>query len=241
MAGRRVREYRTFLSITGIRRFSITYKAADIFILCEEDVSEEAYTLLYEAYKSVEDYIRFDPVFGYTLRPHGVFDGVASKVVLNMAEAAESFGVGPMAAVAGAIAEHIGRNIEAGLIIVENGGDIYARSEEPLSVRIYCGDNEYFVKGIDISVEACDGVGICTSAKVGRSLSFGSADAFCVVADSAAYADAAATAFGNLIKSSSDVRKVVEGAVKHPRVRAAVGVAGDVLAVGGEVHLLSCE
>jgi len=238
MTHQEVERYRADLTTSGLLRFDITYKAADIFILSERDVSEEAERLLRSAYGSVEDYIRFDPAFGFTLRPHRVFAGVASEVVLNMSSAAALFGVGPMAAVAGAIAEFIGKNLDADCIVVENGGDVFARARE-VSVRIDCGDNPRFRNGIRIGVEADGGVGICTSSRNGRSLSFGMADAFCVVADSAADADAAATAFGNRIKRPDDVRRVVEEALEHPKVRAAVSVAGDVLALGGEIRLLS--
>jgi ApbE superfamily uncharacterized protein (UPF0280 family) len=236
-----VQKYRTAVAVSSqTRQFNIRYKMADILILCEYDLSDEAQALLVSAYESIEDYIRFDRIFGSTLRPHRTLKPPASDIVAKMAEASEKFDVGPMAAVAGAIAQHIGKNLGTDFVIVENGGDIYARVEEELKVRIYCGKESPFKDSVTIAVDASGGIGICTSAKQGRSLSFGCADAFCVICDDSAYADAAATAFANQVKSPADVPLIVKKALKHPLVKGVVGVASDVLCTGGRLRLLTC-
>jgi ApbE superfamily uncharacterized protein (UPF0280 family) len=49
-------------------------------------------------------------------------------------------------------------------------------------------------------------LGVCTSSgTVGPSLSFGKADAVCILSKSAALADAAATAVGNVVKEKKDI------------------------------------
>ncbi|TXT59466.1 MAG: hypothetical protein BAJALOKI3v1_1060001, partial [Promethearchaeota archaeon] len=72
------------------------------------------------------------------------------KIIQLMAEAAEICDVGPMAAVAGALADLM---IEAmrkdapgyslpKIALVENGGEIIIDSEKPMKVALYAGQNE---------------------------------------------------------------------------------------------------
>jgi hypothetical protein len=73
---------------------------------------------------------------------------------------------------------------------------------------------------------------------VGPSLSFGKADAVCVVSASCALADAAATAIGNRVQSGRDI----PGAVEFGRgIRGVAGLAiivGERLGVWGEVEIV---
>lgn len=68
-----------------------------------------------------------DPDFKLTLSPHPVLPG-APVIAEAMAASANLAGVGPMAAVAGAFAEFVGRDLMkvCAEVIVENGGDIAA-------------------------------------------------------------------------------------------------------------------
>ncbi len=127
-------------------------------------------------------------------------------IVKTMAEAAEKAGVGPMAAVAGAIAEYVGRELLpfSREVIVENGGDIFLKTQKTRSIGIYAGESSPFTGKLALRIEPKDTpLGICTSAgTVGHSLSFGKCDAAILVSPSASLADAAATAVGNLIQSA---------------------------------------
>ena len=127
---------------------------------------------------------------------------IFGDAVINMADmvkAGKNAGVGPMAAVAGAIAEHVGLGLlkSTNHVIVENGGDIFIKTDAPLTVGIFAGKSSLSLR---IGIRLSGGpkpMAVCTSSgTVGHSLSLGRADAVCVAADSCAIADAAATAIG---------------------------------------------
>jgi hypothetical protein len=137
-----------------------------------------------------------------------------------------------MAAVAGAMAEFVGRDLlpESPEVIVENGGDLFLLSARELKIAIFAGPSPLSMQvGVRVS-GAAKGMGVCTSSgTVGPSLSFGRADAACILAPSAALADAAATAVGNAVKSPADLAAGLD------RARAIEGVIGAVVVIGGKM------
>jgi len=161
-----------------------------------------------------------------------------------MADAARLCGVGPMAAVAGAIAEFVGRELLefSPEIIVENGGDIFVKSLRQRTIGIYAGGSPLTGRlGLQIEPEDTP-LGICTSSgTVGHSLSFGRADAAIVLADSATLADAAATAIGNRVSEPADIEKGIEFAQSIGQLKGVVIIKGDKLGVWGEVKLVKTE
>lgn len=146
-----------------------------------------------------------------------------------------------MAAVAGAMAESVGRDLlpESPEVIVENGGDIFLLSEKEVRVGIFAHTSPLsFRVGLRISA-ARQGWGVCTSSgTVGPSLSLGRADAVCILSPSAALADAAATAVGNLVRSPSDVSRGLEKAQTIPGLTGVVIIIGDKLGAWGGVQLI---
>ena len=72
-----------------------------------------------------------------------------------------------------------------------------------------------------------------------HSISKGKADAVCVVSDSCALADAAATSVGNLVKSPSDILKGVEWGKRIEGVSAVVIVMRDKIGAWGDVEIVS--
>lgn len=156
----------------------------------------------------LENYIREDLQFRTTLKPYPVRPN-APEIVRAMAEAGARAGVGPMAAVAGAIAEFsLKAMIEAGAThaIVDNGGDMAMILSQPVTVGIFTGPAK--IKDIGFKFEPQPGIiGLCTSSgTVGHSLSFGRADAATVISRDVCLADAMATALGNAIKSKNSRR-----------------------------------
>lgn len=211
------------------------------------ELALEATELVRQARADLDAYIASDPVFLTTLEPHAV-PRTAPAIVRTMAEAAASCGVGPMAAVAGAIAEWVGRGLEHASpgqgrhpeIIVENGGDIYLRSARARTIGVFAGTSPFTGKvALEIGPEqAAGGLGVCTSSgTVGPSLSFGRADAAIILAGSAALADAVATATGNRVKEEGDLQGAVDYACAIPGVSGAVVILGSKLAVKGRVTL----
>ena len=188
--------------------------------------------------KYLEDYIDKDPLFYHSLAPYQVSDE-APEIVRRMADAAARVGVGPMASVAGAIAEYAVRAmVKAGAAhaIVDNGGDIAMRLKHPVIIGIYAGNAE--IRNIGLRFQSHGFImGICTSSgTVGPSLSFGQADAATVIARDVILADAAATALGNSIKGKN--QKLIEVALNSLLIDGIYGmiaIMGDLMGLCGKI------
>lgn len=182
-----------------IARKTLRIKQTIATIVAEERFLAVAEREILRRRGELEAYIRSDPRFGRSLEPCAVSPG-APEIVRRMAEAAARVGVGPMAAVAGAIAEYAVRAmVAAGArhAVVDNGGDIALFLDRPVTLALYAG--RYGPHGLGLRLKPRSGLfGVCTSsATVGPSLSFGRADAATVIAGDVVLADAAATALGN--------------------------------------------
>lgn len=145
-----------------------------------------------------------------------------------------------MAAVAGAIAQAVGQALVplSPEVIVENGGDIFLSLAAPVTVALLAGDSPLSLKvGLHLEADQTP-LGVCTSSgTMGHSLSFGRADAACVVAADAALADAAATALGNRVKTAADIGPALEWLARVSGVRGGVVIIGDTLGAWGQVEL----
>ena len=233
------RSYRRWVE-SDLHAFEVCVGESDLLISAERPLRELAERALRGARADLERYLAHDPEFARTLRPREVLAG-APDIAVQMAEAARACGVGPMAAVAGAVAEVVGEELlkESGQVIVENGGDIFLRTDHPRVAAIYAGDSPLTGRiGVRIS-QLGRGLGLCTSSgTVGHSLSFGKADAAIVLAESAALADAAATALGNRIQSAQDIEKGLEFLRTIDGILGGAVVIGEHLGAWGEVELV---
>ncbi|MCM8761299.1 MAG: UPF0280 family protein, partial [Candidatus Omnitrophica bacterium] len=150
-------------------------------------------------------------------------------------------GVGPMAAVAGAIAESVGRDLVlySDEIIIENGGDIFMKTFKKRTLGIYAGEDSPFTGKLAIEVgPAEDGIGICTSSgTVSHSLSFGKSDAVVIISDDTALADAAATAAANILKTPDDLNKAIDFAKGISGVTGVLVMIQDRIGMWGKVVL----
>lgn len=233
------RTYRSRCEPEGLVGFRVKLKQTDLQIYAERDLSYIAKELVLKARQELEDYIRRDRNFLESLVPVELLPG-AGAIVRDMAEAALATGVGPMAAVAGAIAERVGRGLlkESREVIVENGGDLFISSNRTRRVAIFAGKSPLSMK-LAIEIEPSETpIGLaCSSATVGPSISFGSADAAVAIASSAALADAAATGLGNRVRTRGDFERALGWALSIPGVRGALVVLGGELAAQGELKL----
>lgn len=188
----------------------------------------------------LEKYLEEHPAFLHTLSPCELKPG-APALAVEMADAARLAGVGPMAAVAGAFAQYVGRALSRRTkdVIVENGGDIYLRSTRQRRVGIFAGKSPLSNRlALEIRSEHTP-LGICTSSgTVGPSLSFGRADAAVVLSPSAALADAVATAAGNMVPEREEVQKAAEFALSIKGITGAVIIKDDRIAACGELKLV---
>jgi len=165
-------------------------------------------------------------------------DPEAPPVVRAMLRAGLAAGVGPMAAVAGAIAEHVGRAIvsEFGCeeVLVENGGDLWLSFVRPLIITVFAGTSPLSGRfGIELA-PALSPCGLCTSSgTVGPSLSFGYADASVILCADAAVADAWATASCNAVQGAEDIEAVLGALSTHPEILGSLIVVGDRMGIRG--------
>ncbi len=236
------RAYRRWVE-SDLRRFTVRVEESDLLISAERPLAHLAERALRDAREELERHLRADAEFGRALRPLQVPDD-APPIAREMAEAGRACGVGPMSAVAGAIAQRVGEALRAHSrqVIVENGGDIYLYTRRPRTAAIYAGPSPLSGRlGLRVS-RLEQGLGLCTSSgTVGPSLSFGRADAAVVLAHSAALADAAATALGNRIQSADDISPALEWLRTIPGVLGGAAIVGEGVGVWGELEVRLIE
>lgn len=242
--------YRRVVAGEGLKSFSIRVGETNIWMAVNEEAWKSelpaiALRLVCRYRAFIESYIEEDPGFKGALEPYRV-PRSAPPIVREMSLAAEKARVGPMAAVAGAIAEMVGKDILNGgfdrldEVIIENGGDLYLACRRARNIAIFAGESPLSMR---IGVEVVPGetpMGICTSSgKVGHSLSFGNADAAVVLSPSATLADACATALGNALKSPEDIEPALEDIGCIGGVTGAVAIMGDRVGIWGNVRLVA--
>ena len=170
--------------------------------------------------------------------------GAAPAIVKSMARAGQAAGVGPMAAVAGAVCEAVAAGVGGSVreLILENGGDLYVASARERIIGIFAGSAERSgAVGLRVAPESTP-IGICTSSgRIGHSLSFGDAAAATVLARSCALADAAATAVGNRVRGRHGVREGLAAARDIPGVLGVVVLRDGQLGAWGDVEIVGLQ
>jgi ApbE superfamily uncharacterized protein (UPF0280 family) len=235
------RTYRGHVEADDLVGFEVAFRETDLQIMAERDLSERAEELIAGVRWDIESYITAHPKFKETLKPFEVGDD-APEVVRAMAKAAALARVGPMAAVAGAIAQRVAQGLEAASpsgVVVENGGDVYLVGDRERVVGVYAGESSLSERiGLRIST-GLQPVAVCTSSgTVGHSLSFGAADAVTVLARDGALADAVATALANRVQTSDDVDRAIVAARKVHGVLGVLVIVDDSLGAWGNVRLV---
>lgn len=233
------RTYRHWVESKDLVAFNVIVKESDLYILARANLKRKAYRLVVKYRAILEKYIAQHPTFLTSLKPLPVAAD-APQIVKLMAEAGQKAGVGPMAAVAGAVADLVGADLApfSGELIIENGGDIYLKTATRRVVGVYAGNSPLSGRlGIELAGDGTP-LGVSTSSgTVGHSLSFGKADAATIIADSATLSDAVATAMGNLVKSTGDIQPALDFARGIPGVRGALIIMGENLGVWGGIKL----
>lgn len=224
----------------GLVAFNVTVKETNLNIQADSDLSEEAVRSILNHRQYIENYIARFPRFADSLTPLGN-PGIAPKIISEMTAASKIAGVGPMAAVAGAVAQSVGQDLLqwSSHVLVENGGDIFIKSDSQTIFTIYAGSSPLSMKtGIKV-VRRPDSFAMCTSSgTVGHSKSFGKADAVSVLADCCALADAAATSLGNKIQTPKDIEKAIDFGKNMAGVQGIVIISGKQIGLWGALELV---
>jgi ApbE superfamily uncharacterized protein (UPF0280 family) len=232
------RKYRNLIEGKDLVSFQIKEEESDLFIRANQELSFYARQMVSKFRVQIENYIYSYPLFKNTFLPYSQ-DKKAPEIIKSMIHTTALCGVGPMAAVAGAIAEFVGKELlnYSSEVIIENGGDIFIKSNKIRKVSIFAGRSP-FSQRIILKIEAKENyIGICTSSgMVGPSLSFGQADAVTVISDSVLLADAAATAVGNIINTRKDIEKGLIYAQKIKGVKGVVIIKDDKIGLWGDIN-----
>jgi ApbE superfamily uncharacterized protein (UPF0280 family) len=220
--------------------FRVAVETTDLFVRADRELKDAALHAAQTARNAVAEHIRQRPEFAASLVPLDDPAEPQPAVVAAMYRAARAAGVGPMAAVAGAVAEAVGRELRksARWVLVENGGDIYIDADRPVTVGLYAGASPFSGK-LGLKLDA-DGLpwGVCTSSgTVGPSLSFGCADAATVVSRDAALADAVASGLGNRIQHPEDIEAALDWTLSISGVTGALAIVGNRLGCRGDLTL----
>lgn len=219
--------------------FEIDYKQSHLYVSAEKNFYKEILAFLIKYREDLEKYISFSPEFKNSLTPVEIQEN-APLIIKKMAQYSCCAGVGPMASVAGTIAELIGEKL-ASLspeLIIENGGDIFLRSKKKRIVEIYAGSFLNRKLGIQVNPQGRS-IGICTSSgKWGHSLNFGKADAVTVISSSAGLADAVATATANLIKNKDDLENGINFASSIKGIQGVIIVIDKNISFWGKIKFV---
>ncbi len=237
------RTYRDLVKTDDLVRFEVIVQETDLLVRAEKDLSQETRESVLTYRSQLEAYIGMNPEFQRSLIPLKD-DPHVPEIVREMIRTSQLANVGPMASVAGAMAQMVSKDLLklSKEVIVENGGDIYLVTLKERVVGVYAGHSPLSLKiGILIKPEETP-LGICTSSgTVGHSLSFGKADAVCILSKSAALADAAATAVGNVIREKKDIEKGLERGKEIEGVSGMLIIVGEKLGAWGNVTLTQLE
>lgn len=233
------RTYRNKLSTEKLVSFQITAGETDLYISAGKDLTQIALTSVHKYRGFIEEYIRHCPQFLDSLVPIKP-DEMAPAIIKEMLNASAFSGVGPMASVAGAIAQYVGTDLleHSDDIIVENGGDIFLKSKSEMTIGIFAGESPLSYKvALTVRPEETP-LGICTSSgTVGHSLSLGKADAVCVTSKSASLADAAATSIGNRVRKERGIKAALEYGAEIEGILGILIIVGDKLGAYGAIEL----
>ena len=233
------RTYRQLVRPDDLVAFQVRMQETDLQIAAPRRLVREALQAVRTAREQLTDHGARVPEFFSSLTPLPIPPD-CPELPRRMYEAAQTAGVGPMAAVAGAVAEWVGEALLAHgeQVIVENGGDIFLRTATERVIAIHAGRSALSGK-LGLRIPAASRLGVCTSSgTVGPSLSFGQTDAALIVSADAALADAAASGLGNRVSAPEDVAAALDWAQTVPGVLHAVVIIAETLGAWGQYELV---
>ncbi len=239
------RHYRKSVHAGRLASFAVTVDETDLLVLADSDLQQEARELIEAARAQLQAHIAQWPEFLSSLGPLEILDPAPAggkkvpEMIGAMYRASQIAGTGPMAAVAGAVAEAVGQGLlsRSRQVIVENGGDIFIKSDVPRTVSICAGESPLSAK---VGVRLPAGrFGVCTSSgTVGHSFSTGKADAAVAISADTALADAVATALGNRIECAEDIAAGLEWVRGIEGILHAAIIVGDRFGTWGQFEIV---
>lgn len=238
----RERSYRSRFSNDERRWFCVKFLESDLWIGVDSgsyraSMEADTYAMLVDLRRQMDAYLLMDPQYKTALTPYDA--GLeAPNILKEMSRVSHKTGIGPMSAVAGAVAKKVAEFLGTQEVIVENGGDIYAQAASDMDISVFAGQSPLSEK-IGLHIPAADfPLGICTSSgTIGPSLSLGRADAVMIVCKDVLLADSYATAMANRIKTVNDLQSVIDRISALPEILGAIAVKDDRMAITGRFEL----
>ncbi|MCS7180077.1 MAG: UPF0280 family protein [bacterium] len=234
------RFYRNIIETSGFIKFEVRVEETDLLVLAKKNLKKEILNEVKYLRSKLKDYISKNHQFLYSLEPLIVESN--EEIIKLMSESSFLTKTGPMASVAGAIAELIGKKFLqfSNELIIENGGDIFAKLNRDFKMAIYAGNSPFSMKiGIKLKKREIP-YGIATSSgTVGHSLSFGDADAVVVISSSAAFSDGSATYFGNLVKGKIDKELIISEIKNFPFIEGILIIREKEIFIWGDLEIIS--
>lgn len=235
------RFYRDWQNDEDLVSFRILEGETDLWIGAGKDLTRTARDSVLTYRDQIRSWISGHPGFQTSMVPIPQPSVPCPPIIREMIRSSELAGVGPMATVAGAVAEFVGNDLSSHSdhVIVENGGDIFLLSQAERIVGIYAGKDSPFTGklGLRIKPETTP-VGICASSgKFGHSVSLGQSDVVITLSSSTALADAAATAAANLIQTEEDIQQGIDFARRIEDLRGIIIIKNDKMGIWGEMDL----
>ncbi len=218
---------------------AFSFKESSCIIISDiEECIETAKTSIKHNHKLLENYIKKHPSFLYSLEPIDAQDG--PEVVQLMSKASLKANVGPMAAVAGVLADLAVQNMVnfgCEVAVVENGGEVSAISNQPIDIAFVAG-NESLSREMGFRLKTFPAGVATSSGRFSHAFSFGDAEAVTIFAVDAGLADAAATAVANLIMGDDIqgvIRQGLDKALKIEGVNGVFILYRDVVGKAGQI------
>lgn len=235
------RWYRDRMQPSGLIGFRVVEKETDLMIYALRDLTDQAKQSV-SYYRSILQNHNEDRFFA-SLEPIEAKPSMHPFLV-HMIEASQKAVVGPMACVAGAIAQYVGISLMrySSELIIENGGDLFIATSCERKIGIYAGSSPLSNQlALRINPESTPN-GICASSGTfGHSTSFGKADAVVIMAKDALFADAMATAICNRVQTPDDITMALEIVKAYSEVQGACVIAGDRIGVWGSLDLIPIQ
>ncbi|MBD3349972.1 MAG: hypothetical protein GF364_00620, partial [Candidatus Lokiarchaeota archaeon] len=189
----------------------ITMEESDVTLISESDLYIKfGIQKLLADRKILKQFIKQHSEFKSSFKPLQYKD--CPEIVEQMINASTLTYVGPMAAVAGALADSMGIYMKekgAQISVIENGGEVFISSVEDIYIALYSmttilkGKVGFLFRGKQYDI----GLGT-SSGTFGHAISLGKADTVTVFAINAAIGDAAATRIANEVNGED-----IEGSV----------------------------
>ena len=234
--------YRGWVKADDLRLTQIIAKDTELQILTNKKADESFIQKKIWQYRmDIENYIDRDRAFLISLKPV-IVKKDAPLIVKKAAEESRKANVPAMSAVAGAIAEFLGKDLlEAGFkdVAVENAGCIFLKTTKTIGIGVYAGKAKLWSK-LKLKIKPKDTlIGIATSSgTLSQSLNFGSADSVIVLSKSTPLAASVATATANRINSKEDLQKALDFARSIKGVIAVVIILKNNLVSWGKIEFM---